>query len=113
MVARYCSPALEQLRLALVEATCDLIVRARLTDEEFQRAAWWVSRVDHQVKQKLETLEQARRLYQRTGSPPLPGARSFRLNYLVRLVRQCGRAGPDQAVAERNLRHFLDHGEPF
>ena len=50
-MARYGSPELERLRLALVEATRDLIVRAPLTDEEFQRAAWWVRRVDHEAEQ--------------------------------------------------------------
>jgi hypothetical protein len=114
LVVRCASPELEDLRAALAEAVQHLIVRARLTDEEFQRAAWWIRRVGQDVAGNLALLEEARQRYLQAGAPPLPSARHFRLGYLVRLVKDIQAAGNDRAAREDNLRYFLIRGgEPF
>jgi hypothetical protein len=112
LVVPYSSPDLLQLRLALIEATRDRIVRAPLTDEEFQRAAWWVRQVNHEVARNLAALEEVHRLYRARGTTPLPSAKSFRLGYLVQLVKQRSRGGAAPAAAQRALDHFLEYGEP-
>ena len=107
------SPELESVRAALAAATRSCIERSPLTDEEIQRAQWWIRQRGHQAQDNLEHLNEALRWYAEAGSPPLPASRHFRLGFLVRLAKELHHAKPDaRSSRERALFHFLHYGEP-
>ncbi len=114
LVVKCVERGLDRIRAALVVASRHLIARSQLTDEEFQRAEWWIRRINNDVSGHLGSLRAARRQYLENGCPPLPNSRHFRLGFLVRLIKEIERAN-DGAVREakrRHLRYFFSHGEP-
>jgi hypothetical protein len=117
LVIQCSSPAVDELRGALLQAVHPLITRVRMTDEEFQRAAWWIRQVcgaePERLSANLAALDCARQIYRQAGSPPLPSSRYFRLSLLVRLVKNRDQADADgRASREAALLHFLTRGEP-
>jgi hypothetical protein len=117
LVVHCSSPAVDELRAALLQAVHPLITRVRLTDEEFQRAAWWIRQVcgadAGRLAANLAALDRARQTYRQAGSPPLPSSRYFRLGLLVRLVKNRDQAdGERRASRDAALHHFLARGEP-
>jgi hypothetical protein len=107
------APELKRVNAALMKATSHLIARAPLTDEERQRAEWWIGHVGVQVDANLQALHAACQKYLEAGSPPLPTSRHFRLGYLMRLWKELQRAAPaDRESCAAGLDYFLTHGEP-
>ncbi len=107
------APELKRVNAALMKATSHLIARASLTDEERQRAKWWIGQVGVQVDANLQALHAAWERYAEVGSPPLPTSRHFRLGYLMRLWKELQRATPqDRESRAAGMDHFLTHGEP-
>jgi hypothetical protein len=113
LVLKCDSPALARIRSALITATRQCLEKSPLTDEEIQRAYWWIWQRAEQPEKAIEVLSETVKRYVESGSPALPHSRHFRLNYLVHLVRRVLRAkDDDKAAHERHLKHFLEHGEP-
>jgi len=109
--------ALKRTRDALIDTTRHLLARAPVTDEEWQRAMWWVRKVGNRVRSNLAALELAREEYGKAGAPALPRTRHFRLSYLVHRVKEIRGAQDkkDKAKelrARKHLHHFLAFGEP-
>jgi hypothetical protein len=137
-VASSCPPLKRMIR-HLVDATRHLVARSPITDEEWQRAAWWIEAQGRRpgeappssggrsraagrrhasavrgVEANRTALLEARKAYLERGAPPLPRCRHFRLGFLIRLWKELKRAGR-RASARRRGRHldyFLTYGEP-
>jgi hypothetical protein len=109
-----CEP-LGRLLGALAAATRHLIERAPLTDEEFQRAEWWIRRVGRDVQRNCKALHLLWKDYVAAGAPPLPASRHFRLSFLMRLWNDRAQANTaDRAQrAQRHWDYFLAYGEPY
>jgi hypothetical protein len=113
LVLRCDSPGLNQARAALIEATRPCIERYPLTDEEIQRAKWWIEQRGHRAQANLQHLDQALSRYTAAEAPPLPASRHFRLGFLVKLVKDLdGASETNRPGRESDLIHFLKHGEP-
>jgi len=104
---------LDELRSALIRETRPLLVLTPLTDEETQRAYWWVELHDNSEKSNLKALQGALQFHREAGSPPLPSSRHFRLGFLVRLYKEWQRADDEHKPGrESRLRYYLSLGEP-
>lgn len=68
LVVRIQSPALEEIKVKVQEATHPYIVRYPIADEEWQRAAWWIREKDGEVAKNLEVLKTAREIYESAGT---------------------------------------------
>lgn len=116
LVVRLESSGLASLRRALQDVTRGLVARSPLTDEEWQRAAFWIDRCGGPARdENHRALRRARERYELVGSPPLPSSRHFRLGRLVAFSRALDRAQArgDAVAAERNLHGFLrSQGDP-
>jgi hypothetical protein len=113
LVLRCESPELDRVRAALIEATRSCIERAALSDEEVQKARWWIMQQSRRPQFDLPPLDDALRVYAKAGRPPLPTSRHFRLGFLVKLVKEWRRAPEaERSSREGALSHFLTFGEP-
>jgi len=112
LAVKCASPALAEIRRALIEATSHLIERTALADEEWQRGEWWIDRVSENPGPRRELLSQARQLYTEAGCPPLPTSRHFRLGFLLHLVKRAGESSHGSNASPAGLQYFLQHGQP-
>jgi hypothetical protein len=114
LVSVWDSLELDQLKLILQDVTGSLICKTEISDEEFQRARWWVEHMSNEedLKTNLVIFEEAHSLYQSAGEPPLPTSRHFRLNMLVGLLRNLTSKGSDETHSRLMLNNFLQKGVP-
>ncbi len=107
------SPGLEEIRRALIKATRQCIERLPLTDEEIQKARWWIHEHSPDPRLHLQQFQRALQRYFEVGTPPLPASRHFRLGYLVKSSKELDWANEDERpTRQRALDYFLSYGEP-
>jgi hypothetical protein len=111
LVVDISSPVLEYASRVIRASTSPLVSRSEISDEEWQLVECRVSKTQDQ--KDLEIIKIARKIYEKSGCPPLDSGRYFRLGMLVSLTKRKINKIPDAATASENLQHFLvSGGEP-